>query len=69
MINGDKTSEAQFTIPAIPNSKEQNWLLIINTAAKSPDDIIDADKAQSVKPGSILKVANMGLIVLQGGSN
>ena len=36
MINGDKTSEAHFTIPAIPNSKESELALNYQYRSQKP---------------------------------
>ncbi len=66
MVNGDMAADAEFIVPDLPSpSVRDTWRFIINTAAPSPADIVAADKADRVSPGSGILVKNMGLAVLQ----
>ncbi len=66
MVNGSQTAAAEFIVPDLPSpSGTCTWRFIIDTAAPSPSDIVSADQAAPVSPGSRIVVKNMGLAVLQ----
>ena len=66
MVNGSRTEQNTFTVPEIPGLPgDRSWLQIIDTAADSPADFVDAGVAGQVRPGSGLTVEPMALVLLQ----
>ena len=66
MINGATEEAAEFIIPDMPQpSGQRSWRNIINTAAKSPADIVAIEQADSVMNGTRITLPPMALIALQ----
>jgi hypothetical protein len=66
MINGSKENAAHVTVPDIPApAGGGEWRKIIDTAAMSPEDILDYQNGSPVEPGSRIMIPFMGLIALQ----
>jgi len=66
MINGDTREAAEFIIPDVPpQSGQRSWRNIVNTAAKSPADIVAVEQADSVVSGKGIMLPPMTLIALQ----
>jgi hypothetical protein len=70
MVNGSRTESSEFIIPDIQASDSRPlWHKIINTAAASPEDIVDFEEGAIIDPQSRVIVAPMALIVLQSRHN
>jgi hypothetical protein len=66
MVNGNKEETVEFIVPHIQAPGDSPmWHKIIDTAAISPEDIVDFEDGVVVKPGSRVATPNMGLVVLQ----
>ncbi len=62
MLNGHSQTSHTFVVP--PPGRNRGWLLIIDTAAPSPGDILPEDQGTPVKNGTKIKVRPMGTVVL-----
>jgi len=64
MLNGDRSETLSFKIPEPPR-KGRAWYKIINTAAKSPDDIVSLVDAPPQLAQKSIAVPPFGCVVLQ----
>ncbi len=66
MVNGSITAAKSFTLPTPPGRQAgARWALIVDTAARSPNDFVDLEDAKRVGPGAALQVEPMALVILQ----
>jgi len=63
MLNMHPYTPAVFTLPLAPRNR--HWVRLIDTGKSGPRDFVDPDRANTVKCGQKVSVANMGCVVLQ----
>ena len=66
MVNGGRRRHQSFIVPAPPaQDKTHHWVRLVDTAAASPDDFVEAAKAERLAAGSHYRVEPMALVLLQ----
>ncbi len=66
LLNGDRNTDAIFTLPKIPQSSSTRpWRQIIDTSQESPLDFVALPQAPSREPLTTVQVKAMGAVVLQ----
>lgn len=66
MMNGNRETSLQFTLPDVPmNEEDRQWFQIIDTAAAPPDDFVDLAKANRLVGGQLVTVPHQTVVVLQ----
>lgn len=66
MVNGSRQNQQTFIVPTPPTlGKEVCWARLVDTAADSPDDFVEAAEADIIDPASAYRVEPMALVVLQ----
>ncbi len=68
MLNGDRTKDADFTLPPVPGQSKQIWYQIIDTSLDSPHNFLTRQQAPARIPKTTVNVKAMGIIVLQSAS-
>lgn len=68
MLNGDRRTDAVFTLPPVPGRSNRLWYQIIDTSLEPPLDFVSLYQAPLRSPLTTIRVRAMGAVVLQSPS-